>query len=93
MDGSIDLSFESIKDIENIPSTQDMGWLASELKQEDWTVTLNPSAIEEIASMVDQLKRNPLPTLLLKPGQFKIPELTTVYEKVKPIAITDQVSL
>ena len=52
MDGSVDLSFESFKDIGNIPSTKGMGWLASELKQEDWTVSLNSSAIEEIASMV-----------------------------------------
>ena len=56
MDGSIDLSFESINDIDNIPSTQGMGWLASDLKQENWTVSLNSSAIEEIASMVHQLR-------------------------------------
>ena len=64
MDGSIDLSFESINDINNIPSTQGMGWIASELKRENWTVTLNTSAIEEIASIVNQIKRKPLPTLL-----------------------------
>ena len=88
MDGSIDLSFESINDIDNIPSTQGMGWLASDLKQENWTVSLNSSAIEEIASMVHQLRQNPLPTLLLKPEHFTIPELQNAYKKAK--AICDQ---
>ena len=59
MDGSIDLSFEAIRDIGKIPSTQSMGWLAHQLKQEDLTVTLNASAIKEIVEMVDQIKRNP----------------------------------
>ena len=85
MDGSVDLSFESFKDIGNIPSTQGMGWLASELKQEDWTVSLNSMAIKEIASMVDRTRRNPLPTLLLKPEQFEIQELQIAYEKAKAI--------
>ncbi len=88
MDVSVDLSFESFTDIGNIPSTRGMGWLASELKQEDWTVSLNSMASEEIASMVDQTRRNPLPTLLLKPEQFEIHELQSAYEKAK--AICDQ---
>ena len=85
MDGSVDLSFESFEDINNIPSTQGMGWLASELKQEDWTVALNTSAIKEINTMVNQIRRNPLPTLLLTPEQFDIPELKIAYEKAKTI--------
>ena len=85
MDGSIDLSFESIDDINNIPSTQGMGWIASDLKKENWTVTLNTSAIEEIVSIVNQTKRKALPTLLLKPEQFEIPELKIAYEKAKAI--------
>ena len=85
MGGSVDLSFESFEDIGNIPSTNGMGWLASELKQENWTVALNSSAIREIASMVVQTRRNPLPTLLLKPEQFEIPELKSAYEKAKAI--------
>ena len=88
MDGSVDLSFESLKDIGNIPSTKGMGWLASELKQKDWTVSLNSMAITEIASIVGQTRRNPLPTLLLKPEQFEIPELKNAFEKTK--AICDQ---
>ena len=85
MDGSIDLSFEAIDDINNIPSTKGMGWVASELKRENWTVALNTSAIEEIASIVKQTASKPLPTLLLKPEQFEIPELTTAYGKAKSI--------
>ena len=88
MDGSIDLSFESINDI-NYPSTQGMGWIASELKRENWTVTLNTSAIEEIASIVNQTKRKPLPTLLLKPEQFEIPELKIAMKKQRPFVIMD----
>ena len=85
MGESVDLSFESFKDIDNIPSTNRMGWLASELKQENWTVSLNSSANREIASMVAQTRRNPLPTLLLKPEQFEIPELKSAYKKAKAI--------
>jgi len=85
MDGSVDLSFESFKDIDNMPTTQGMGWVASELKQEDWTVALNSSSINEINSMVNQIRRNPLPTLLLTPEQFDIPELTIAYKKAKDI--------
>ena len=88
MEDTLDLSFESIKDIVNIPSTQGMGWLASELKREDWTVNLNSSAIDEITAMADQIRRHPLPTLLLKPEQFKIPELKIAYKRAK--AICDQ---
>ena len=89
MDGSIDLSFEAIDDINKIPSTNRMGWVASELKKEDWTVALNTSAIEEIASMVKQTASKPLPTLLLKPEQFEIPELTIAFEKQRPFAIME----
>ena len=85
MDGSIDLSFEAIDDINKIPSTKGMGWVASELKRENWTVALNTSAIEEIASIVKQTASKPLPTLLLKPEQFEIPELTIAYGKAKAI--------
>ena len=56
-----------------------------ELKQENWTVKLNTSAIKEIASMVNQTRRNPLPTILLKPEQFEIPELQSAYQKTKAI--------
>ena len=82
MDGSIDLSFEAIDDINNIPSTKGMGWVASELKRENWTVALNTSAIEEIASIVKQTASKPLPTLLLKPEQFEIPELTQLSKTI-----------
>lgn len=85
MEGSLDLSFESVLDIDKLPSTEGKGWLASELSQQDWTVTLNHSALEEIASMVRQLKTQPLPTLLLRPEQFEIPELILAYQKAKNI--------
>ena len=85
MYGSKDLSFESISDVSNIPSTEGMGWLASELKKENWRVSLNSSAIEEVTAMVSQMRQHPLPTLLLKPEQFKIPELENAYRKAKAI--------
>ena len=85
MEGSIDLSFESVVDMNKLPSTEGRGWLASELSQDDWTVKLNHTALGEIASMVNQLKRNPLPTLLLRPEQFEIPELSHAYQKAKDI--------
>jgi hypothetical protein len=38
MDGVMDLSSETFNQLENIPTAAGRGWLASNLKRDDWTV-------------------------------------------------------
>jgi len=85
MEGAIDLSFEAFGNINPLPDTESKGWLASDLSEKDWTVTLSTDAINEILGMVNRMKENPLPMLLRQPEQFKIKELTKAYTKVKKI--------
>lgn len=85
MQGSIDLSFESISVTKKTPSTEGMGWVASELSPSDWTVKLDALAIKEIELMVKHINEQPLPILLLRPEQFEIPRLTSAYKRARDI--------
>ena len=85
MDGIVDLTFEAHSDLDNIPTTAGRGWLASHLSSADWTVPLNPGAIDEVRGMVRAMRATPLPTLLRHPAQFDIPNLTEAYEAAKSI--------
>ena len=85
MDGIIDLTFEAHSDLDNIPTTAGRGWLASHLSSANWTVPLNPGAIDEVRGMVRAMRATPLPTLLRHPAQFDIPNLTKAYEAAKSI--------
>ena len=85
MDGTLDLSFEAFQDLDNIPTARGRGWLASHLNRDDWTVKMTNEGKKEIASMVNEMVAKPLPTLLRKPSQFDIPELTNIYKKAKNI--------
>ena len=76
MDGVMDLSSETFNELENIPTAAGRGWLASNLKRDDWTVELSDGAFKEIATMADEMRSKPLPTLLRNPHQFEIPELS-----------------
>ena len=85
MDGVMDLSSETFNQLENIPTAVGRGWLASNLKRDDWTVKLSDSAFKEIATMADEMRSKPLPTLLRNPQQFEIPGLSAAYRKAKHI--------
>ena len=85
MDGVMDLSSETFNQLENIPTAAGRGWLASNLKRDDWTVKLSDGAFKEIATMADEMRSKPLPTLLRSPQQFEIPELSAAYRKAKHI--------
>ena len=54
MDGIMDLSSETFNELENIPTATGRGWLASNLKRDDWTVELSDGALKEIATMADE---------------------------------------
>ena len=81
----MDLSSETFNQLENIPTAAGRGWLASNLKRDDWTVKLSDGAFKEIATMADEMRSKPLPTLLRNPQQFEIPGLSAAYRKAKHI--------
>ena len=56
MDGVMDLSSETFNELENIPTASGRGWLASNLKRDDWTVKLSNGAFKEIAAMADEMR-------------------------------------
>lgn len=85
MDGAIDLSCETYENINSLPDTASKGWLAADLSESDWTVTLSAEAINEVSMMVNRMQENPLPMLLRQPEQFEIKELTKAYQMVKKI--------
>ena len=72
MEGVMDLSSETFNELENIPTAAGRGWLASNLKRDDWTVKLSNDAFREIATMASEMRSKPLPTLLRNPQQFEI---------------------
>ena len=41
MEGVIDLSYESLSDKSNIPDTVGQGWIAAELNESDWTISVS----------------------------------------------------
>jgi alpha-ketoglutarate-dependent taurine dioxygenase len=51
----------------------DQAWVRGSVRPSDWTVPLPSAAVAEIEGAVLQLRKDPLPTLLLEPGQFTMP--------------------
>ena len=48
-------------------------WRRETLSPRDWLVALPPRCVDELDAAVRQVRRNPLPTLLLSPDQFALP--------------------
>jgi hypothetical protein len=57
-------------------------WVRATLSPRDWLVSLPSAAVGELDAVVDQLRREPLPTLLLSPAQFELTECRRVMETV-----------
>ena len=81
----IDLSNESTEGVTRIPSCAHRGWIATEIREQDWSVDLDDYALSEIRAMAEQMAETRLPTLLRHPDQFEIPSLVAVYRKIKAI--------
>src|SRR5262245_39556071 len=47
-------------------------WRRETLSSHDWFVPVPPRCIDELDAAVQQVRRNPLPTLLLSPDQFAL---------------------
>lgn len=65
----------------------DQAWVRDSISANDWTVLLPSAAIAEIEIVVQQLRWDPLPTVLLDPGQFTLPTcaefMATVRQKLR----------
>src|ERR1700682_5230425 len=57
-------------------------WVRNTLSPSDWLVPLSPGAVDELESVVAGLRREPLPTLLLSPDQFALPQCRLVMAAV-----------
>jgi alpha-ketoglutarate-dependent taurine dioxygenase len=57
-------------------------WVRSTLSPSDWIVPLPVGAVDELESIVDRLRREPLPTLLLSPPQFSLRQCREVMAAV-----------
>src|SRR5881396_2323896 len=57
-------------------------WVRDTLSPADWLVPFPASAVEELEAAVHRLRREPLPTLLLSPTQFDLPECREVMAAV-----------
>lgn len=83
--GIVDLTFEAHSDLDNLPSAAGRGRPASGLSADDWTVSLDDTALAELRDMVARMRAHPLPALLRRPDRFNAPALKRVYLAVKEI--------
>jgi alpha-ketoglutarate-dependent taurine dioxygenase len=57
-------------------------WVRDTLSPADWLVNLPAAAVDELEGAVHQLRREPLPTVLLSPTQFDLPQCRKVMAAV-----------
>jgi alpha-ketoglutarate-dependent taurine dioxygenase len=62
--------------------TSERAWTRDTLSPSDWVVPLPADAVAEIEAVVQRLRSEPLPTLLLSPGQFALPRCREVMSAV-----------
>jgi alpha-ketoglutarate-dependent taurine dioxygenase len=58
-------------------------WQRKELSPGDWLVPLPPRCVEELDAVARQLRREPLPTILLDPSQYSLAGCAEVMDRVR----------
>lgn len=58
-------------------------WTRGDLAPADWLVPLPPRCVDELDAAVRRLRREPLPTVLLEPGQFALGACAEVMARVR----------
>ena len=58
-------------------------WRRENLSPRDWLVTLSPRGLDELEAVLRQLRKDPLPTLLLTPDQFTLPACAEAMDAVR----------
>src|SRR5262245_14664249 len=65
--------------------TDRSAWTRDTVSARDWTVPLSPRADAESDALAGTLSRQPLPTLVLSPEQFALPECRAAMARTKAI--------
>ncbi len=60
-------------------------WTRDTIAPHDWTVALSAAALAELRTVRDEIRRAPLPTLLLDPKDFKLDACRAVMDQVRRI--------
>lgn len=58
-------------------------WRREDLSPGDWLVAVPPRCVDELEAVVRAVRRDPLPTLLLSPEQFRLPESAELMDRVR----------
>ncbi len=60
-------------------------WTSSDVTPADWRVEISDACLTEIAWFVDELRASPIPTLLLTPDDYELPECRRLVRQVKDV--------
>lgn len=67
------------------PIAEDSAWLARDISEADWLISLNAAALEEIRAMAAKIEQQPLPTVLRRIEEFECPELLAAADRARQI--------
>ena len=81
---ALDLSRESTE-FAGEPIGVDRAWLGKDLCEDDWLVSLDAEAVDEIRTMALKIEQQPLPTVLRRIEEFECPNLLTSVAKARKI--------
>ena len=71
------------------PITGVKAWTRGEATAADWTVTLDPQALDEMCALVDSLRRDPLPILMLDADSLDMPACRAAMTRVRTLLDED----
>jgi hypothetical protein len=60
-------------------------WMRGDIGPGDWTIPVPAACLREIAQAVAELRNHPVPTLLLTPADFAMPECRALMARVKAV--------
>ena len=58
-------------------------WTRASISPADWTVELTPAAVAELRAVIRELRRSPLPVLLLDPRDYALDACREVMERIR----------
>ena len=67
------------------PVGEDRAWLAADVAEADWLITLGEDALGEIRQMADQMADQPLPVILRSEGEFALNALGAAAARAKAL--------
>jgi hypothetical protein len=63
--------------------TGPQAWTRASILPADWTVELTPAALTELRAVIRELRRSPVPVLLLDPRDYALDACREVMERVR----------